>query len=121
MKKNLWKLVLVSSICAVSLGLNNGERVSATENPAMLGNQLIAVARINNLDGVQMSIVAGANVNARDSDGRTALDSAKIAKNKYVDDKSKREVYEKINEIKLIIQILIEIITNNQKISIPPA
>ena len=36
MKKNLWKLVLVSSFCAVGLGLNNGEKVSATENPTML-------------------------------------------------------------------------------------
>lgn len=73
MKKNLWKLVLVSSFCAVGLGLNNGEKVSATENPAMLGNQLIAAARINNLDGVRMSIVAGADVNVRDNTGCTAL------------------------------------------------
>lgn len=73
MKKNLWKLVLVSSFCAVGLGLNNGEKVSATENPAMLGNRLIAAARINNLGGVRMSIDAGADVNVRDNTGCTAL------------------------------------------------
>ena len=42
MKKNLWKLLLVSSFCAVGLGLNNGEKVNAMQqNP--LGNGAGAV------------------------------------------------------------------------------
>ena len=34
MQKNLWKLLLVSSFCAVGLGVNNGEKVNAMQqNP----------------------------------------------------------------------------------------
>ena len=38
MKKNLWKLVLVSSICAVGLGLSNGEKVNAMKRKSITDN-----------------------------------------------------------------------------------